>query len=212
MGLLLHIIKLKIKWRQQFYPYCCKMSRTSGLAGRRQQAKLFCQPPRDIRGGMTHADSRVEAPLTRANFPGNRARLPGWKEVRSAGRSALGARDMKEGDHNHRYKQSQNTFLISLFCASTPALSFCLRAVALKSTQTELSRSGFPDDSRRRGSTGSANRRIAYVHLSELPSKKCFRLVCSTRMQRQQRGKKKKKHAGLRCRQSVHPITFLSFF
>lgn len=140
MGLLLHIIKPKNKVAATILSILLQDELHIWTRRQETTGELFCQPPRDIRGGMTHADSRVEAPLTWANFPGNRARLLGWKEVRSAGRSALGARDMKEGDHNHRNKQSQNTFLISLFCACAPALSFSLLAVALKSTQTELPR------------------------------------------------------------------------
>lgn len=136
--------------------------------------ELFCQPPRDIRGGMTHADSRVEAPWTWAKFPGNGARLPGWKEVRSAGRSALGARDMKEGDHNHRNKQSQNTFLISLFCASSPALSFSRLAATLKSTQTELSRRASPRTAGGGAKLPVPMDLVEYVHLSELPHRRVF--------------------------------------
>lgn len=174
--------------------------------------ELFCQPPRDIRGGMTHADSRVEAPLTWAKFPGNRARLPGWKEVRSAGRSALGARDMKEGDHNRRNKQSQNTFLISLFCASSPALSFSRLAVTLKSTQNRIISTSFP-----RGRQAAGPKLpvpmdlVEYVHLSELPCRRVFSRFEGTRKQRQRwgrRSREKKCTTPTECSSNHIPLFF----
>lgn len=183
--------------------------------------ELFCQPPRDIRGGMTHADSRVEAPLTWAKFPGNRARLPGWKEVRSAGRSALGARDMKEGDHNHRNKQSQNTFLISLFCASSPALSFSRLAATLKSTQTELSRLASPRTAGGGAKLPVPMDLVEYVHLSELSTREGFQLDRRTRKRRQRpvtqwgrrsRGKKPQVYSADRTFIQSHSTLLFFFF